>query len=213
MNLDDLMAVWRSQDAAPLHGVDKTLLHLALRQDEAKLHKERRIERGITYLASAGLVAVMAVFLFIMIADQDPRSDWDFAIPIVGAAAALLWGGAMYVSHRAQALRERSFGESLRDQLNRHIAQLEYQATRVVRVASVLVTALPPLVCATAIILAGWRVNNEPFRTEWFWIVGAIVVCAIGSVAGVWEQRRRMGRDLLPRKRRLEALLKELDAP
>ncbi len=213
MNLDDLMAVWRSQDAAPLHGVDKTLLHLALRQDEAKLHKERRIERGITYFSSAGLVAVMAVFLFIMIDDQDPRTDWDFAIPIVGAAAALLWGSAMYVSHRAQALRERSFGESLRDQLNRHIAQLEYQATRVVRLASVLVTALPPLVCATAIILAGWRVNNEPFRTEWFWIVGAIVVCAIGSVAGVWEQRRRMERDLLPRKRRLEALLKELDAP
>jgi hypothetical protein len=213
MNLDDLMAVWRSQDAAPLHGVDKTLLHLALRQEEAKLHKERRIERGITYFSSAGLVAVMAVFLFIMIDDQDPRTDWDFAIPIVGAAAALLWGSAMYVSHRAQALRERSFGESLRDQLNRHIAQLEYQATRVVRLASVLVTALPPLVCATAIILAGWRVNNEPFRTEWFWIVGAIVVCAIGSVAGVWEQRRRMERDLLPRKRRLEALLKELDAP
>ena len=213
MNLDDLMAVWRSQDAAPLHGVDKTLLHLALRQDEAKLHKERRIERGITYVASAGLVAVMAVFLFIMIDDDDPRTDWDFAIPIVGAAAALLWGGAMYVSHRAQALREGSFGESLRDQLSRHIAQLEYQATRVVRLASVLVTALPPLVCATAIILAGWRVNNEPFRTEWFWIVGAIVVCAIGSVAGVWEQRRRMERDLLPRKRRLEALLKELDAP
>ena len=39
MNLDDLMAVWRSQDAAPLHGVNKTLLHLALRQDEAKLQK------------------------------------------------------------------------------------------------------------------------------------------------------------------------------
>jgi hypothetical protein len=56
-------------------------------------------------------------------------------------------------------------------------------------------------------------VNNEPFGTEWSWIVGAIVVCAIGSVAGVWEQRRRMERDLLPRKRRLQALLKELDAP
>jgi hypothetical protein len=212
MNLDDLMAVWRSQDAAPLHGVDKTLLHLALRQDEAKLQKERRIERWITYVGSAGLVAVMAVFLFIMIDDNDPRTDWDFAIPIVGAAAALLWGGAMYVSHRAQALRERSFGESLRDQLDRRIAQLDYQATRVVRLASVLVTALPPMVCATAIILAGWRINNEPFSDEWVWIVGGIFVCAIGSVAGVWQQRRLMERDLLPRKRRLEALLKELDA-
>jgi hypothetical protein len=211
MNLDELMSVWRSQDAAPLHGVDKTLLHLALRQDEAKLQKERRIERWTTYVGSAGLVAAMAVFLFIMIYDDDPRADWDFAIPAVGAAAALLWGGAMYVSHRAQAARERHFGESLRDQLGRHIAQLDYQATRLVRLASVLATALPPLVCATAIILAGWRVNNEPFRTEWVWIVGSIFVCALGSVAGVWEQRRSWQQDLLPRKRRLEALLKELD--
>ena len=213
MNLDDLMAVWRSQDAAPLHGVNETLLRLALQQDEAKLQKERCVERWITYVMSAVLVAVMAVFLSIMVYDDDPRTDWDFAIPIVGVAAALLWGGAMYVSHRAQALRERSFGESLRDQLNRRIAQLDYQATRVVRLASVLVTALPPLVCATAIILAGWRVNNEPFKTEWVWIVGGIFGCAIGSVAGVWQQRRSMERDLLPRKAHLEALLKELDAP
>ena len=212
MNLDDLMAVWRSQDAAPLHGVNETLLRLALQQDEAKLQKERRIERWITYVMSAVLVAVMGVFLSIMVYDDDPRTDWDFAIPIVGVAAAHHWGGAMYVSHPAQALRERSIGESLRDQLDRRIAQLDYQATRVVRLASVLVTALPPLVCATAIILAGWRINNEPFRDQWGPIVGGILVCAIGSVAGVWQQRRSMERDLLPRKARLEALLKELDA-
>ena len=213
MNLDDLMAVWRSQDVAPLHGVNETLLRLALQQDEAKLQKERRIERWITYVISAVLVAVMAVFLSIMVYDDDPRTDWDFAIPIVGAAAAVLWGAAMYVSHRAQALRERSFGESLREQLNRHIAQLDFQATRGVQLASVLVTALPPLVCATAIILAGWRINNEPFSDEWVWIVGGIFVCAMGSAAGVWAQRRSMERDFLPRKAHLEALLKELDAP
>jgi hypothetical protein len=213
MNLDDLMEVWRSQDASPLYGVNKTLLLVAVRQEQVKLQAERRREKWITYVATAFLLAVMAFFLFVMFYDNDPRTDWDFAIPIVGAAAALLWGGAMYVSHRAQALRERSFGESLREQLDRHIAQLDYQATRVVRLASVLVTALPPLVCATAIILAGWRINNEPFGDEWVWIVGGIFVCAIGSAAGVWEQRRSMERHLLPRKRRLEALLKELDAP
>jgi hypothetical protein len=213
MNLDDLMEVWRSQDASPLYGVNKTLLLVAVRQEQVKLQAERRREKWITYVATAFLIAVMAFFLFIMFYDNDPRTDWDFAIPIVGAAAALLWGGALYVSHRAQALRERSFGESLREQLDRHIAQLDYQATRVVRLASVLVTALPPLVCATAIILAGWRINNEPFGDEWVWIVGGIFVCAMGSAAGVWEQRRSMERDLLPRKRRLEALLKELDAP
>ena len=131
MNLDDLMAVWRSQDAAPLHGVDKTLLHLALRQDEAKLQKERRRERWIIYVFSAGLVAGMAVFLGMMILTRERKvmTGWDFAIGIGGAAAALLAGGAMYVGHRAQARREQRFGESLRDQLNRRIAQLDDRAT------------------------------------------------------------------------------------
>jgi hypothetical protein len=57
------------------------------------------------------------------------------------------------------------------------------------------------------------RVNsepNEPFD-DWGAIVGGIVVCAVGTVCGVWEQRRSVKRHLLPRKRRLEALLKELD--
>ena len=155
----------------------------------------------------------MACFFVIMIYnDDDVITGWDFVIPIVGAAAALLMGVALYMSRRAQALREQRFGESLRDQLGRHIAQLDYQATRAVRLGSVLVSAV--FVGATAILLAGMRVNsepNEPFD-DWEAIVGGIFVCAVSSVIGVWEARRSVKRDVLPRKRRLEALLKELDA-
>ena len=46
MNLDDLMEVWRSQDTAPLHGVDKTLLRLALRHDEASCGKSGATRDG-----------------------------------------------------------------------------------------------------------------------------------------------------------------------
>jgi hypothetical protein len=216
MNLDDLVEVWRSQDAAPLHGVNETLLRLALRQEEAKLQKARRREEWTTYLASAVLVVVMAFFCVIMFYnDDDVIVGWDYGIPIVGAAAAVLWGVALYVSRRAQTLREQRFGESLRDQLARRMTQLDYQATSGVRLANVLVTALPPFVCATAILLAGMRVNsepNEPFD-DWVAIAGGIFVCASTSLYSVWEQRRSVERDLLPRKHRLESLLKELDAP
>jgi hypothetical protein len=212
-NLDDLMAVWRSQDAAPLHGVNETLLRLALRQDEAKLQKQRRTERWIIYVASAALVAAMAFFLAIMIYRNDVITGWNLVVPIVGVAAALFWGGAMYVSHRAQALRERRFGESLRDQLGRQIAQLDYQATRVVRLASVLVTQLPPFVCVTAFLLASWQFNRKPFSDDGYLLVSLIVVCAYSAAISAWQVRRSVQRDLLPRRRRLEALLKELDAP
>ena len=210
MNLDDLMAVWRSQDAAPLHDVDKTLLHLALRQDEAKLQKERRIERWTTYVASAGLVAVMAVFLGMMILARDRKvmTGWDFAIGIAGAAAALLAGGTMYVGHRAQARREQRFGESLREQLNRRVAQLDDRTT-IAR--GTLVMVLMGGICPVALVLLGLRINQLSFSDNGFLIVSMIVM-GVGSVAaGAWEVRRQARDVVLPRKRELEALLKELD--
>lgn len=215
MTLDDLMAVWRSQDAAPLHGVNETLLRLAMRQDEAKLLARRRRERWMTYFWSAAIVAGMALFLAIMIyPDDDVLTGWDYAIPIVGAAAALLWARAIHVSHRAQAVREQRFGESLRDQINRQLAQLDYGATRV-RLANLLGYALLPIVCAMAIILASWRINDRPFSDPGLWdpIIFMIFWIVITVAASFWWQRRSVRRDLLPRKSRLEALLKELDAP
>jgi hypothetical protein len=210
MNLDDLMAVWRSQDAAPLHDVDKTLLHLALRQDEAKLQKERRIERWITCAGSVGLVAVMAVFLAMMIDARDRKvmTGWDFAIAIGGAAAALLAAGTTYVGHRAQARREQRFGESLRDQLKRRIAQLDDRTTIV---HGTVVMVLLGGICPMAVVLLGLRINQMSFSDNGFLVVGTILMCLGSVAAGVWEVRRQARDVVLPRKRRLEGLLKELD--
>jgi hypothetical protein len=145
--------------------------------------------------------------------DDDAITGWDFAIPIVGAAAVLLMSVALHRTRRAQALREQRFGESLRDQLGRRIAQLDDQATGAVRLTSVFLVAV--CVCGVAILLAGIRVNlepNEPFH-GWVRIVRLILVFAFLWAATAWWTRHSVERDVLPRKRRLEALLKELDAP
>jgi len=210
MNLDDLLSVWRTQDAAPLHDVNKTLLHLALRHDEMKLQQERRRERWMTYFFSAVLLAAMAVFLGMMMAARDRKvmTGWDFAIGIGGAAAALLAGGAMYVGHLAQARREQGFGESLRDQVNRRIAQFDDRAavTRAT-LASVLLGGVGGI----AILLLGYRVNQKPLSDDGYLLVIMMVTCVVFPVAaGVWEMRRQ-ARQLVPHKRRLEMLLKELD--
>jgi hypothetical protein len=214
MTLDDLMDVWRSQDAAPVHGVNETLLRLALREDEARLQKRRRRERWVIYVASAALFVAMAFFLVVMIYphDDDVLTGWDYVIPIVGASFALLWGGAMYVSQRAQALREQRFGASLRDQLARRIAQLDYEATRAVRLANVLAIQLPPMICATAFLLATWRINDKSFSDDGYLLVSLIAVCAYSFAAGVWQSRRSVEQDIVPRKLQLEAMLNELDA-
>ena len=215
MNLDDLMAVWKSQDAAPLHDVNQTLLHLALRQDEAKLKRARHIERWIIYVASAGVVAAMALFIALMIYFHRHRPEkavtgWDYALPIVGAAAALLAGSAMYMGHRAQAWREPRFGESLRDQLNRSIAQLEIRAT-IAR--ETLVSVLLWGICPTAILLLIHRINDKSISDDGYMLVTLTFILVWSVASSVWWYRRRLQRDVLPRKRRLEALLKDLDAP
>ena len=216
MTLDDLMEVWRSQDAAPLHGVNETLLRLALRQDEAKLQAQRRRESRIIYALSAGFIVGMAI-LFVMIFgmlfynDDDVIIGWDLAIPIVGAAAALLMSVALYMRRRAQALREQRFGDSLRDQVGRRIAQLDDLVTTQSRHGRMLFLAI--FVVGLASVIAGRRVNMEPTEafTGWLAILRVILVFTIIWVVGRRAARRRMNQDVLPRKQRLEALLKELD--
>ena len=165
----------------------------------------------MTYLTSAGVVAIMAVFFVMTIVKADDvRTGWDFVIPIAGAVPAVLMGVALYMSRRAQMLREQRFGESLRDQLGRQIAQLDYQATRDVWLGRAIVAA--GFVGAIAIGLAGSRVNMEPNEPFDGGRVGRMIVLGvIFSVLAVRAARRRAKEDVLPRKRRLEALLKELD--
>jgi cation transport ATPase len=218
MNLDDLMAVWRSQDAAPLHGLNEPQLWLALRQDGAKRQKWRRIERWTIYVMSAVFVAGMALFLANMILLMIHRNDmngltgWDLALPVVGAVAALISGRAIYVGHRGQALREQSFGESLRDQLGRSIAQLDYQATTLHRTL-MLVIVLMGGICPIALLLALSRLNEKPFSDDGHMIFWLSLMCVFGVATGVCELRRQARDVVLPHKRRLEASLKELDAP
>jgi hypothetical protein len=212
-NLDELIAIWRSQDAVPLHGGDDTVLRRALRQEQAKVQAQRRLQAWVTYVMSAVFVAAMAFFSIIIIYRRDVMTGWNLAIPVVGAAAALVMGVALYVSRHAQAQRERRYGDSLRDELGRRIAQLEYETTTGSRVTSVLLAAI--FVSVTAFLLATMQVNSEanaPFES-WPLFVGLILTSAFSSVAGVWAQRRSVTRDLLPRKHRLEELLKELDIP
>jgi hypothetical protein len=64
-----------------------------------------------------------------------------------------------------------------------------------------------------ALVLLGLRINQNSFSDNKFLVVSMILMCAGSVAAGVWENRRQVQNDVLPRKHRLEALLKELDAP
>ena len=213
MTLDDLMEVWRSQDASPLHGVNEQVVRLALREDEAKLQRARRGWRWFTYILTTFAVGGRAWDLLIMISRDDRVfSGWDYAIPVVGAAAALIWVRLMNVRQRAQAVREQRFGDSLRDQINRQLAQLE-SGVRMSRLAGLVGVVLLPIVWSFTVILASWRINNRSFSDPWLSLPIAFMICWSILMVGValWWTRRVVQRRTLPRKRRLEELLREVD--
>jgi len=211
MNLDDVLKSWRSQDQAPLYEVDSERLRQALRQELAAMQRGLVREARVTYGVSALMLAGMAFLFLTMAYDDDPRTWWDFVIVILGAAAFVLWAGTLYVSRKTLALRRRHFGGSLRDEIGLNITLLDYIG-RTWRPGGILLggEALPVSVGAVALILAAWRVNNEPFS---WWVQGGGILVAVGSsVWSHWVARRKAERETLPRKRRLEALLEELDA-
>lgn len=217
MTLDDVMKGWRSQDASTLFGVDKTVLHQVLRQEQAKLEKLRRRMRRFMYVLNAFLLITAALFFAILIDPNQPPAFsarlvvWDYVVGVVGVAAAVTIAGALFALRRSHQAREQGFGDSLRDHLRRRIAQLDAEAKGERRLALTMVAAM--LICTTAISILEGRIRHVPVpwsETSWpspFAIV--LILAFLYLLLFRWMPRERQHD--LSRKRQLETLLKELD--
>ena len=217
MNLDELTAAWRSQDLSPLYGVDKTLLHQMLRQEQAKLEKQWRRARWFIYVTHAILFIIAGLFFAILIDPNQPSTFsarlvvWDYIVGVVGVAAALILAGTLFAVRRSRQARERGFGDSLRDHLRRRIAQLDAEATGERRLA--LTTVVTALICGTAISILSGRIKHVP--VPWSEIVLpspfaiVLIIWFLYMLFFRWMPRERQRH--LSRKRQLEALLNELD--
>ena len=217
MNLDDVTEVWRSQDLSPLYGVDQTLLHRVLRQEQAKLEKQRRMARRGGYVGSAVLLITAGLFLVIMIDPNQPPtfaarlSVWDYVVGVVGVAAAITIAVAVFALRRSHQVRERGFDDSVRDHLRRRIAQLDDEATVERRLGFIALVA--GVVAAAAISITSDRIKHVPVpwsEIDWPSPFAMILILGFFSLLFFrWLPRERQR--YLSRKRQLEALLKELD--
>ncbi len=209
MHLDEVLDAWRSQDQAPLYGVDEGRLQQALREEEAKRRRGLVIEARTTYGFATLMFAGLALLFALMFYDDDPRTWWDFLIVTLGAAAAVFAAANLHIGRRRLALRERQFGASLHDELGRHVALLDYELSRTWRMSAITRTMLPFYLCALALYLSIWRINNEPFNwgTDGF----QLVVMSGAMWYAAWIARHA-AQDVLSRRHRLEELLEKLDA-
>ena len=216
MNLDDVTEAWRSKDLSQLYGVDKTLLHQVLRQEQAKLEKQRRKTRRFAYVVNAVLLITAALFFAILIDPNQPPTFsarlvvWDYVVGVVGVAAALILAGALFATSRSRQAREQGFGDSLRDHLRRRIAQLDAEATGERRLGWTMVAAM--LICATAITILSGRISHVPVPwSEMIWPSPFKIVLILGFFYLLFFRWMPRERHNVQRKGQLEALLKELD--
>jgi hypothetical protein len=219
MNLDELMAVWRSQDAAPLHDMNKNLLHETLRREQAEVAKQSRVWTRFGYVASGVLFVAAGLFLAVMIQRSrtepnyhDVTSVWDYVVATAALVASMIVVWTVFALRRSQRAREQGFGDSLRDHLRRRLKQIDDEATGERRIG--LISLAAGLMCAVVVPIVARRIAHVPVpysEMDWpspFWAAPIFGLLCLELFR--WGPRRERRKNL-SRKRRLEELLQELD--
>ena len=209
MTLDEIMETWRAQEEAPLYGVNRDLLQLVLRHEQADLRRSLWKEQWMVYIISSGLLVGVAVLFALIYHDDDPRTVWDYVAAAIAAGAILSWAGMLWVSRKRQARRERGFGNSLQEEIRRNLSLIDYQLSWAGRRHAALLAAAPITLAGVLLYWLIIQINNNPFGWYDVWMIVFIVATSAWSVT---VSSRETERDLLPRKRRLSELLDLLNS-
>jgi len=197
VNFEDLKVIWDSQADAPMYAVNEEGLHALLRQNTAHFTRRMRWQRLQTYLASLMVVGPISFLLIAHFGGLNPlATTWDAVALFTAAAAWLYFGGRVFVGRKRQAERERHFTSSLRDEIDRDIAQVTYQIdTR----KQIMLSFIPPHVGSLLLV-----------SVAWWAIVPVLVVLLVNLVLESRSQQRLVDRELIPRQRELESLRDKL---
>ena len=209
MNFDQMLDAWRAQDEAPLYGVNRDLLQLVLKHEQADIRRQLRSEQWMTYIFGAGMAAFAGFWLWVAIIRAEPLLHT--VIAGIGTAAFFLWMGTLWVSLRRQRRRERQFGNTLREEIDRHISLLDYQLSRHGRWGAAMLRVAPALIGAGLINWLVIDINLDPGESRWdsawteFVLVWVLVV-------GTYASSRAVRQKLEPRRQHLRELLESLNA-
>jgi hypothetical protein len=212
MQLEELQAIWETQTERPVFSINDFGLHLALYQNRERAR--RRLFWGgyfIGFVCSLlGLVVLLVMFLLFVF--KDPldgvlMNAWDDLAFLVAAIAIVLCASSMYTSRRQHEKDQSVFAPSLRQEIERGIAQIDFEIFADTSWSAWRNAAL----VSVAAILMGWeagRMDGDPLPWEALWMVGGLVVATFVALVPASRQARKEG---LRRKRALEGLRAKLD--
>lgn len=208
MNFDEMIETWKSQDDKPLYGVNRDLLQLVLRHEQADIQREMRWDLWTTY-AVGSILAVTGVSLWAYLYRAAPTLQ-VIAATAAALAVLALWIGALWTSRRRQAARERGFGNTVQEEVRRNLSLIDYQLSQVGQWSNLMLWSAPILVGTSLIYWFIMKINDN---TNLWFDIGVIAFVAISIASTTYETSRRTRQQLLPRKERLSGLLDTLDTP
>lgn len=231
MEFEDLQAIWDTQNDKPVFAMQDARLLVALyQQREHSRRRAFRIYFGVMYGAAllmlAVIVSLIATFRNITsLMRRYPRfthngfgiSAWDYAGLAVAAGALAALVVPLYLERKKHERTQQIFAPTLREELDRGIAQLDFvmrldRAPRIFRIITLL---------SIAVVMISWesqRAAGNP-RPWWsaLWFVAVYVPGGLGWVLSRLQaklQNRKPGlahRLRQERRRALESMRAALD--
>jgi hypothetical protein len=207
MDFDQMLESWKAQEEAPLYGVNRDLLQLVLQNEQAKIRRSLRRDQWITYLVGPGMALFLAFWLWVAILRDEPFLNT--AAAALGTGVFVLWVGALWLSRRRQARRERSFGNTLQAEVRRNLSLVEYQLSIGGRWSAAMLWSAPGLVGGGVLYWLMAEINDNTDFWFDFWILAFL---AWTLVFPTYVNSRAVKKKLEPRRQRLRELLRTLDA-
>jgi len=212
MLLEELPAIRETQTKRPVSLVNDFGLHLELYQNRQRARRRHfwgsyLIGFICSLLGLVGLFVMFVLFFFKGPAGSFLMNSWDDVAFIVAAISIVYCASSMYMSRRKHEQDQSVFAPSLRREIERGIAQIDFEISTDSGWSAWRNAAFTGL----ATILGSWefcRLTGDPRPWDVIWVVGGIVVAIFAALVPVSRLSVKEGQR---RKRVLEGLLAKLD--
>jgi len=217
MKFENLQAIWDTQNDKPVFAMKDARLLLALyQQREQSRRRLFWVQFAPMYAVGLGMLAGMA-FMFVAfyykslnikkLARDFPMSAWDYLAFAIAAGSLLAIVVLMYLERKKHERTQKIFAPSLREELDRGLAQLDFEL-------SLYSTPWLWKILGLTYVGAGlfnWevgRLNGDPL--PWRLMLMSVPFMVAGLLSTSSYKKKKM-EQVLPRKRALESMRAALD--
>lgn len=203
MIFEDLEIIWRDKDSQATHTIDDEALRRIV-AERARNYRGKILRRDISEIGMDTFVLVLLVAVGFWVFHKNGGARLGDIVPLIVTAIGYAFVASFrFISRQRQKGRERKFNDSIRGNLQRLVANSEYQ----IRLKSKFIWwYMLPIVPGFFLITLN-SVSEAPLIAQWlFWSLMGLIFWFI-----YWGNSRNLRTDLIPQKRELESLLAGLE--